>query len=143
MLNTLNATFRTAVLAGLFLISAIVATYGDEREAGIQTVINRQLEAFRQSDADAAWAIAAPSIQKQFGTRDRFMAMVGSYYPQIMNSKSAVFKGLRDINGIIVQRVFVEGGPGDFIDAYYSMELIDGMWRITGVYITKPKPAGA
>ncbi len=114
----------------------------DGREAIIRSVIMKQLQAFRQNNADAAWAIAAPTIQKRFGSKDRFMEMVGDFYPQIMNSRSAVFKELREVNGSLVQRVFVEGGPGDFVDAYYSMELIDGVWRITGVYVTKSKPEG-
>lgn len=143
MLNSLKRIATGLVLAvaasGLFSGVALA----DGREAVIRSVITKQLEAFRQNDADAAWAIAAPSIQKRFGSKTRFMEMVGNFYPQIMASKSAIFKDLREIDGNLVQRVFVEGGPGDFVDAYYTMELIDGAWRITGVYVTKPKPEGA
>lgn len=136
-------TFALSKIIVVLASTLSTVAIADERQAGIQNVITRQLEAFRRSDADTAWSIAAPSIQRRFGTRENFMHMVENYYPQIMNSKSAIFKDLREIDGTLVQRVFVEGGPGDFVDAYYSMELINGAWRITGVYIAKPKPAGA
>jgi len=155
--NMLNMLKRiTRIAAGAIMCAAVVSgapvvlgvspasvAVADDRQAGIQAVITRQLEAFRRNDADAAWAIAAPTIQKRFGTKGRFMEMVGNYYPQIMNSQSAIFKGLREIQGNIIQRVFIEGGPGDFVDAYYTMEMIDGVWRINAVHVTKPKAEGA
>ena len=136
-------------LFGMILLVAVavplypLSSSADDRAFDIQGVIMKQLEAFRSRDVDAAWAIASPTIQKRFGTKNRFMEMVETFYPQIMNSRSAIFKELRDVNGNLIQRVFVEGGPGDFVDAYYTMERVDGAWRITGVYITKPKPEGA
>lgn len=142
MLKIAKSLRNLAILAAVALSIPGISAIADDRQAGIETVITRQLEAFRRNDAAAAWAIAAPTIQQRFGTKDRFMDMVGNYYPQILNSKSAVFKGLREIGGDLVQRVFIEGGPGDFVDAYYTMKMIDGEWRITGVYVTKPKPEG-
>lgn len=141
---------RAAALSLVILVTGGVALSvsdaraDDARQKGIEATITRQLEAFRASDADAAWAIAAPTIQKKFGTKERFMSMVDQFYPQIRSSKSAIFKGeLREINGSLVQRVFIQGAPGDFVDAYYTMEQIDGVWRITGVFIQKPRGEGA
>lgn len=140
MLNMLKTVLKASVVAGLLLMHGTTdGANADDREPAIQAAITAQLEAFRRNDIAAAWAIAAPNIQQRFGTPQKFVDMVNRSYPQIHNSKSAIFKGLREIDGELVQRVFVEGGPGDFVDAYYLMKLIDGQWRITGVYMTKPK----
>ncbi|MEL7543448.1 MAG: DUF4864 domain-containing protein [Pseudomonadota bacterium] len=137
------AVFAMIACIGGLVLPQHAAQADDARQKGIEATITQQLEAFRASDADAAWAIAAPTIQKKFGTKERFMEMVDQFYPQIRSSKSAIFKSLREVNGSLVQRVFIEGGPGDFVDAYYTMEQIDGVWRVTGVFIQKPRGEGA
>ena len=140
MLNTLRELLRGAMIMVVVLMCGTNLTNAGERETAIQAAISTQLDAFRRNDSAAAWAIAAPNIQQRFGTPQRFVDMVSRSYPQIHNSKSVVFKDLREIEGELVQRVFVEGGPGDFVDAYYVMKRIDGHWRITGVYMAKPQP---
>ena len=130
-------------LAFAVVVPAAAPSLADGRDAAIRATILRQLEAFRANDADAAWAIAAPTIQKKFGSKERFMEMVTAHYPQIRRSQSAIFKELKTVDGTLVQRVFVEGGPGDFVDAYYTMALIDGEWRITGVFVQAPRSEGA
>ncbi len=137
--NTLKNLLKVSIIAGLFLVTELGPGSAGDREPAIQAAITAQLAAFRRNDAAAAWAIAAPNIQQRFGSPERFVDMVNRAYPQIHSSKSAIFKGLREIDGELVQRVFVEGGPGDFVDAYYVMKLIDGHWRINGVYMTKPE----
>ncbi|MEL6287216.1 MAG: DUF4864 domain-containing protein [Pseudomonadota bacterium] len=115
----------------------------DPRSKGIRAAISKQLTAFKKADADTAWSIAAPTIQSKFESKERFMRMVRTYYPQVHNARSVIFKGLRDIDGTLVQKVFIDGGPGDYVDAYYSMRLIDGVWRITGVFMQKTKAGDA
>lgn len=149
MLIHTKALRAAAILAGLTLVALVgwISGPGDARAdaqaSEIQAVITKQLEAFRADDADAAWAIAAPTIQTRFGTKERFIEMVTRQYPQIRKSEAAVFKSLRNVDGQLVQRVFITGGPGDYIDAYYSVAQIDGVWRITGVVMTRQKPEGA
>jgi hypothetical protein len=50
----------------------------DDRIA-IRAVIERQLDAFRQEDAAAAFALASPEIQAKYGSPETFMAIVKAF----------------------------------------------------------------
>ena len=105
--------------------------------AAIRDVITRQIEAFRQDDATAAYSFASPSIQRQMGTAERFLGLVREHYQPLYRPSSTVFGGLVTEDGQIVQAVDVVGLDGRAARALYSMEQEpDGAWRISGCVLT-------
>ncbi len=103
-----------------------------DREA-IRGVIAHQIEAFRHDDAEAAFGIASPGIQDQFGTPGRFLDMVRHAYPAVHRPRAVEFTGLRLGDGAVVQEVELVGPDGALELALYSMERDSaGTWRISG-----------
>ena len=88
----------------------------------IQGVIAEQLDAFRRDDGPAAFAFAAPSIQSQFGTPERFLDMVRRAYPPVHRPRAVEFSELLQRDGGIVQQVELVGPDGATQLALYTME---------------------
>ncbi len=120
-----------ALLAGLALPPQIRAENADQ--AGIEAVISQQIDAFRHDDSGTAFGYATPGLQQQFGSADRFMAMVRHGYAPVYRPQSYRFGTLSTENGRIVQRVELIGPDGHRATAIYTMERqADGSWRIAG-----------
>lgn len=113
-------------------------------EAAIQAVIRQQLEAFQQEDAETAFSFASPDIQDQFGSADRFAAMVRSSYAPVYNAATAEFLELTVIRGTPAQQVRLVGADGNSILALYLMEQQqDDSWRISACLLQPSRqPAG-
>ena len=74
----------------------------------IRRVIERQLEAFRNGDAVAAFVYASPEIDAKYRSPDNLMRAVETFY----------------------QPVLFVGPNGDFVPAPYAMQKqSDGEWR--------------
>ncbi len=89
----------------LALLAAALPVRAEEPADSIQAVIVSQLDALQANDLTAAFAHASPTIQSKFGTPEVFGRMVETGYPVIWRP------------------------------ARYEMWLIDGAWRINGVYL--------
>jgi hypothetical protein len=100
----------------------------------IRRVIERQLEAFRNSDAVAAFVYASPEIQAKYRTPDIFMTVVKTFYrPVYRPRREGGFTGLYIIDGMLTQPVLLVGPDGDFVLALYAMQTQpDGEWKIAG-----------
>ena len=109
-------------------------------------VIRGQMAAFARDDGAAAFAFAAPSIQRLFATPERFMAMVRAgfqpvYRPQAVAFEAPIRVPARDNSGggsgeALAQPVRVTGPDGRPVLAMYHMERqSDGSWRIAGVVL--------
>ncbi len=102
----------------------------------IRTVIERQIEAFRNDDAVSAFAFASPMIQEQFGTPENFMHMVRVAYPPVYRPRHVVFKALRVVRGVPTQPVLLVGPDGVLVMALYPMaKQSDGTWKVDGCYL--------
>ena len=123
----------------LTLLLSVPALAQDPRDAGIQSAISRQVEAFRRDDANGAYAIASPTIQEMFGTAGNFLEMVQRGYPQVYRPLSFTFGKLQEIDGKLLQRVIIQGPDGAIVTAVYEMVQIDGRWRINGCYMLVAK----
>ncbi len=99
----------------------------------IQTVIRAQLDAFQTDDADRAFGYAAPGIQAQIGSPERFLQMVQSQYAPVYRPQAVEFLDLTTTAGSLVQRVRLVGPEGERVIALYSLEQQpDQSWRISG-----------
>jgi hypothetical protein len=103
-----------------------------DRDA-IRRVIGDQMAAFRRDDAVAAFGFATREIRDQFGTPERFMAMVREGYPAVYRPSEVRVGALVRLNGRLTQLVDVVGPDGVPHTAMYFMEhQPDGSWLIGG-----------
>ena len=100
----------------------------------IRAVIERQLEAFREEDAAAAFALASPEIQAKYGSPEIFMSAVKTFYePVYRPQRLGGFTDLHVIDGQLTQPVLLVGPDGDFTVALYAMKKqAHGDWKILG-----------
>ncbi len=108
-----------------------------DRAAG-RTVIVQQIEAFKRDDAEAAYALAAPSIQGMFPSRELFLDMVRQGYRAVYRPRTFDFGMHREAGDGFEQALRIQDGEGVDWDAIYSLERQgDGSWRISGCRIVK------
>lgn len=111
--------------------------YISEHDKGvIRQTIEKQLAAFQKEDSEAAFNIASPAIQKQFGTPANFMAMVKTGYQSIYRPRSIVFRGFTTIDNYPAQVLIVMDEAGNLAQAIYVMQQQQDLsWRIHGCLI--------
>ncbi len=167
-MKRLIAVFLFALLAGPVLIPAPalaqtlaqapapgtagpVTAVDPTDAAAFREIISAQMAAFARDDGAAAFAFAAPSIQRLFVTPEGFMAMVRTGFQPVYRPSSVVFEApIRvpapdqgdgdgdgdDRGGTFAQPVRVTGLDGRPVLAMYHMERQpDGTWRIAGVVL--------
>lgn len=102
----------------------------------IRALIQRQLEAFQQDDAEAAFAFASPGIQAQFGTPENFMQMVKIGYAPVYRPRAVIFADLMIIEEMPAQIVMLMGADEELVEAVYLMQQQpEGEWRIHGCFL--------
>lgn len=99
----------------------------------VRQVIEAQLAAFAEDDAEKAFSFAAPSIRESFGTAEKFMAMVRRGYPVVYRPTSVRFLEPVMHGATLMQRVRMTDDLGTSWVVVYSLERQDDQsWRITG-----------
>lgn len=108
----------------------------DSDRTAIRFVVERQLEAFQNDDAVAAFSFASPGIQQTFQNPQKFMQMVRSSYQAVYRPRSVLFENLAIVNGALAQAVLLLDPEGVPRRALYQMEKqLDGSWRINGCFL--------
>ena len=117
------AAMAAALLARPLAASADTLPSGvsDADARAIQSVITRQIDAFRRDDAAAAYQFAAPNIKQSFPTAARFLDMVRGAYPPVYRPRSVQFTKLSTGGDGLVQRVELVGPDNKPVLALYSM----------------------
>jgi chlorite dismutase len=145
----LGALLCAALVLGLATIARaypadVPADLTPADSQAIRGVIEAQIDAFRRDDADAAFALASPSIQSQFETAANFMAMVKSSYQAVYHPRNYRFLELGIVEGYLMQKVIIIGPDGVAVVAMYPMiKLPDGKWRTDGCYLVPMESKGA
>jgi hypothetical protein len=124
-----------SLFAALFLwgAPALAQDIGGSDKTAIQSVIDRQIAAFRRDDGREAFSYAAPDLQAQFGSVEIFMGMVKTGYAPVYRPRSYQFRDLKTINGVITQQVYVVGPDGVArLALYFMQQQKDGSWRVSG-----------
>jgi hypothetical protein len=102
----------------------------------IRWVIQQQLEAFQQDDAEAAFAFASPAIQSQFGTSATFMRMVKTGYAPVYRPRAVMFAELTSVEAMPAQTVMLLSANEELVQAVYLMQQQpDQSWRIHGCFL--------
>ena len=126
------------LLAALIVLLLAPPLHADDPPGGpdkgaIQSVIRRQLDAFRRDDAAAAFSLASPTIQAAFGTPTQFLAMVRSTYAPVYRPRAVDFTTLSVEAAGPTQQVELIGPDGLGYTATYILEKeSSGEWRING-----------
>lgn len=103
----------------------------------IRSVIEAQLQAFQNDDAEAAFGFASPSIREVFSTAKNFIQMVQQSYPAVYRPRSVIFEALTNLQGVPAQPVLLLSEAGVPVRALYLMEKQpDHSWKISGCYLT-------
>ncbi|MGQ3298236.1 DUF4864 domain-containing protein [Reyranella sp.] len=126
-----------ALLGALLALALPAQAQVSEPDRGaIRDVIERQIEAFRRDDGEAAFGYASPAIQGMFGSPDTFMDMVRQGYRPVYRPRAVEFREIVTLEGMVTQKVHVIGPDGRPVTAFYPMSRqADGSWRIEGCYL--------
>jgi hypothetical protein len=127
-------------ILGVWLSATSLAA---QDNAAIEGVIGDQLQAFNDRDIAAAWRHASPNIKRLFGNEGNFGAMVQQGYPMVWDNADVRFLDLREIAGLLWQRVMIRDAQGGLHMLEYQMiETADG-WQINGVQLLPQPDVGA
>ena len=101
----------------------------------VKVVISDQLDAFALSNIDRAYYHASKSIKAMFSNSKVFGHMVKTSYPMIWAPKTYEFLGISEERNKVLQRVMFTDVEGRMHFFDYILELDDGRWVISGVYL--------
>lgn len=135
----------TLIVAVLLASPAGAVTYrligekslpSNTEQSEIRRVVEAQLAAFPRGEAETAFSYASPSIRRQFGTAEAFMAMVRKSYATVFRAKQVFFRDLVATPAGPMQPVLIIDAAGVSAVANYLMQRqSDGSWRINGVVL--------
>lgn len=124
---------RFFLLAAFFAAPAGAEELRQNDRAEIQSIIDRQIAAFRRDDGAEAFSYAAPELQTHFGSADTFMRMVQAGYGPVYRPQFYEFRDLKTSAGVVTQHVHIVG-PDKVarLALYFMQRQADGSWRIAG-----------
>lgn len=132
--------FACLALLGLLAPMAAGAAALPEPDASaVRKVVQAQLEAFADDDAELAFSFASTGIRAQFGDATSFMAMVQAGYPMVVRPATVSFLRAQandGASGTVLQPVLLRDGAGRLWRANYLLERQPGAgWRISGCVV--------
>lgn len=124
-----------AAVACAALLAATVHAEGvsaaDSR--AVRAVVEAQLKALADDQAEQAFSYAAPAIRQQFGDAQIFMAMVRQSYGMLIRPSAVSYFRPEGGGGVITQVVQFRDAEGRLWRAVYELQRQrDKRWRITG-----------
>ena len=133
--NSLNLLLLFA-LVFIFIENSFAITTDEENE--IKSVVNQQLEAFKNDDFEKAYSFASPTIKKMFSSPEVFRKMVIGGYQAVYRPQSIKIGSVEIIKGVATLKVYLVDPNGEFVTANYLMEKQeDGEWLIGGCILSK------
>jgi len=97
-----------------------------------QFIIESQIQAFLDDNAELAYSYAAPLIKMKFNNPIEFMSMVKNYYEPVYNPKQFYFIDARYFEGAIYHQLQVISQQDESFLATYSLIQDEGNWKISG-----------
>ena len=135
---------RRVVFAALLVVAAALAAFAQEaRNQAIEGTLQGQIAAFLVDDFGAAFEFASPNIRRIFGNSDDFGDMVRQGYPMVWRPAEVRFLYLRELGGLMVQRVMIRDQAGVFHVLAYQMQPGTDGWQINGVRLVPQPDVGA
>ena len=97
-----------------------------------QFIIESQIQAFLDENAELAYYYAAPLIKMKFNNPLEFMSMVKNYYEPVYNPKQFYFVDARYFEGAIYHQLQIISQQNESFLATYSLIQDGGKWKISG-----------
>ena len=97
-----------------------------------QFIIESQIQAFLDENAELAYSYAAPLIKMKFNNPQEFMYMVKNYYEPVYNPKKFKFIDAKYFEGAIFHQLQVISQKNESFLATYSLIQDEGKWKISG-----------
>jgi len=136
MIRTLRAC---ACIMALSLSTSLA--FAEEPVDTAQSIIQNQIEAFLNDDAETAYSFASPQIKGKFPDKSIFFEMVKRGYTPVYRPGNFAF-GRSKIDGdTVVQEVLISGPDGkDWTALYFLVKQPDGTYKINGVQMLQQAP---
>ncbi|WP_426238386.1 DUF4864 domain-containing protein [Pararhizobium sp. DWP1-1-3] len=135
MIRTLRACACIAIL-----LSAPLALAAEPVDTA-QSIIQNQIEAFLNDDAETAYSFASPQIRQKFPDKSIFFEMVKRGYTPVYRPGNFAF-GRSKIDGdTVVQEVLISAPDGkNWTALYFLVKQPDGSYKINGVQMLQQAP---
>lgn len=137
MVTVFSPPARKGIIGVAFAITLLLPNLAARANGldgpAFRAVIGAQIEAFQRDAWAEAFGYASPTIQRMFGTPDRFRSMVMNGYEAVARPRIFEFETPTVVDGRPAQPVFVVGPDGVARRALYFMQQqSDGRWLIDG-----------
>jgi hypothetical protein len=127
-----------AAVAATVSLWVAVASAEDLNPASSRAIIERQLDAFARDDAEAAYALAAPTIKQMFADADHFMAMVRDHYGAVYRHRSVEFGAFKESDDEASLEATLVDNDNVVWTALYSFRRVsNGDWLISACVLVK------
>ena len=97
-----------------------------------QDIIESQIQAFQNKNAELAYSFASPMIKLRFNNPQEFMSMVKSFYEPVYNPKQFYFIDAKYFEGAVYHQLQVISQQNESFLATYSLIQDEGKWKISG-----------
>ncbi len=132
-----------SVFLSIFMAMSVFAQDVRAADPAIEGTITSQIEAFRADDFATAFTYASPNIKGIFGTPDNFGNMVRQGYPMVWRPGELRFLELRDIDGMLWQKLMIQDQNGALHILDYQMIPGENGWQINAVQLLRAPGVGA
>ena len=104
-----------------------------------QDIIESQIQAFQNKNAELAYSFASPMIKLRFNNPQEFMRMVKSYYEPVYNPKQYYFIDSKYFEGSIYHQLQIISQSNMSYLATYSLIKNENEWKISGCSVMPMK----
>jgi hypothetical protein len=136
MIRTLRACACIAIL-----LSTVPLALAAEPVDTAQSIIQSQIEAFLNDDAESAYSFASPQIRQKFPDKSIFFEMVKRGYTPVYRPGNFAFGRSKIDGNTVVQEVLISAPDGkDWTALYFLVKQPDGSYKINGVQMLQQAP---
>jgi hypothetical protein len=104
-----------------------------------QDIIESQIQAFQNKNAELAYSFASPMIKLRFNNPQEFMSMVKSFYEPVYNPKQYYFINSKYFEGSIYHQLQIISQSNMSYLATYSLIRDENEWKISGCSVMPMK----
>lgn len=135
-MRTVMRTIEAVVIAAaLWAVAASAEELTPERS---RAIVERQFDAFARDDAQAAYALADPTIKQKFVDANHFLAMVRDRYPPVYRHRSVEFGAFAESGDEASLKATLVDNDNAVWTALYSFRREEnGDWRISGCILVR------
>ncbi len=133
-------TFRACACVAILMFPSPLA-FAAEPVDTAQSIIQNQIEAFLNDDAETAYSFASPQIKGKFPDKNIFFDMVKRGYTPVYRPGNFAFGRSKVEGDTVVQEVLISGPDGkDWTALYFIVKQPDGTYKINGVQMLQQAP---